>query len=33
MQIEVAIDEVDLVLFFVDGKVGLAHEDIVVRDM
>ena len=33
MQIEMEINEVDLLLFIVDGKVGLAYEDIVFRDM
>lgn len=33
MQVSLAIDEADLVLFVVDGKEGLTNEDIVVRDM
>ncbi len=33
MQVEIAIDEADVVLFVVDGKEGLTSNDFVVRDM
>ena len=33
MQVEIAIDEADVVLFVVDGKDGLTSNDFVVRDM
>ncbi len=33
MQVEIAIDEADVVLFVVDGKEGLTSNDYVVRDM
>lgn len=33
MQVEIAIDEADVVLFVVDGKEGLTSNDLVVRDM
>ncbi len=33
VQVSLAIDEADLVLFVVDGKTGLTHEDLSVRDM
>ena len=33
MQVEIAIDEADVVLFVVDGKEGLTSNDFIVRDM
>ena len=33
VQVEIALDESDLVLFIVDGKEGLTSNDFVVRDM
>ncbi len=33
VQVELAIDEADIVLFVVDGKEGLTQNDLVVRDM
>ena len=33
MQVEIAIDEADVVLFVVDGKEGLTSDDYIVRNM
>ena len=33
MQAEIAIDEADVVIFVVDGKMGLNANDFVVRDI
>ena len=33
IQAEIAINEADVILFVVDGKEGIAHNDLVVRDI
>ena len=33
IQAEIAIEEADVVLFIVDGKEGITHNDLVVRDI
>ena len=33
IQAEIAIEEADIILFVVDGKEGLTHNDLVVRDI
>ena len=33
MQAEIAISEADIVVFIVDGKEGLTHNDLIVRDI
>ena len=33
IQAEIAINEADVVLFIVDGKEGITHNDLVVRDI